>query len=167
MSSRIRSSRLLASLRSSAEAGARMICLDFSFWSRFLVEVCEELSSLGLLWSAKQLFKSGTYHFWRSLGDTALMSILVNSMPCGRRSSVTFLTSGVWTGSGKFCDWLSISARLSKDPSKFLHPVHLQFWLQRIPDWKHSQYFLRQPLFLQEQPFTWCWVLSFFSSCGC
>ena len=30
-----------------------------------------------------------------------------------------------------------------------------------MPDWKHSQYFFRQPDFLHEQPFT-CWCAVWF-----
>ena len=36
--------------------------------------------------------------------------------------------------------------------SKFLQSMHLQLSEQKTPAWKHSQYFLRQPLFLQLQP---------------
>lgn len=37
-------------------------------------------------------------------------------------------------------------------PSKFLHSLHLHCSEHMTPAWKHSQYFLRHPLFLQWQP---------------
>ena len=37
-------------------------------------------------------------------------------------------------------------------PGRFLQSLHLQFSLQGICAWKHSQYFLRQPDFLQWHP---------------
>lgn len=37
-------------------------------------------------------------------------------------------------------------------PSKFLQSTHLQFSPHVAPAWKHSQYFFRQPLFLQLHP---------------
>ena len=36
--------------------------------------------------------------------------------------------------------------------SKFLQSMHLQLSEQKMEAWKHSQYFFRQPLFLQLQP---------------
>lgn len=41
---------------------------------------------------------------------------------------------------------------LSSLPSKFLQSMHLQFSEQRTLAWKHSQYFLRHPDFLQLHP---------------
>ena len=43
-------------------------------------------------------------------------------------------------------------ACLSSLPSKFLQSMHLQFSEQRMLAWKHSQYFLRHPDFLQWHP---------------
>ena len=37
----------------------------------------------------------------------------------------------------------------------FLHPSHRQRSEHLTPDWKHSQYFLMQPLFLQLHPLVW------------
>ena len=48
---------------------------------------------------------------------------------------------------------LSRMALRSGPPSTFLQKVHLQFSEQTMPAWKHSQYFLRQPDFLQAQPY--------------
>eukprot|EP00353_Schmidingerella_taraikaensis_P006280 CAMPEP_0185576324 /NCGR_PEP_ID=MMETSP0434-20130131/7282_1 /TAXON_ID=626734 ORGANISM="Favella taraikaensis, Strain Fe Narragansett Bay" /NCGR_SAMPLE_ID=MMETSP0434 /ASSEMBLY_ACC=CAM_ASM_000379 /LENGTH=128 /DNA_ID=CAMNT_0028193483 /DNA_START=804 /DNA_END=1190 /DNA_ORIENTATION=+ len=47
-------------------------------------------------------------------------------------------------------------AFLSMDSSKFLQLLHLQMDEQRIPDWKHSQYFFKQADFLHAQPFECC-----------
>ncbi len=54
----------------------------------------------------------------------------------------------------KLIRWTLLSSKMrrSRLPSKFLQSQHLQFSLQYMPAWKHSQYFLRQPLFLQAQP---------------
>lgn len=41
---------------------------------------------------------------------------------------------------------------LSSLPSKFLQSIHLQFSEHSILAWKHSQYFLRHPDFLQWHP---------------
>ena len=46
----------------------------------------------------------------------------------------------------------------SREPgrtSKFLQSMHLQLSEQKMEAWKHSQYFFRQPLFLQLQPLLW------------
>lgn len=49
-------------------------------------------------------------------------------------------------------------------PEKFLQSAHLQLPPQRMPAWKHSQYFFRQPDFLQLQPLqcatgsSWRWT---------
>lgn len=50
--------------------------------------------------------------------------------------------------------WCSFwnNARLSSLPSKFLQSTHLQLSEQRMFAWKHSQYFLRHPDFLQWHP---------------
>ena len=42
-------------------------------------------------------------------------------------------------------------------PARFLQSMHLQCSVHWMPAWKHSQYFLRQPLFLQWQPFA-CFI---------
>ena len=39
--------------------------------------------------------------------------------------------------------------------SVFLQSVHLHAAVHRMSAWKHSQYFLRQPDFLQWQPLLW------------
>ena len=43
----------------------------------------------------------------------------------------------------------------SRRTSKFLQSMHLQLSEQKMEAWKHSQYFFRQPLFLQLQPLLW------------
>lgn len=48
---------------------------------------------------------------------------------------------------------LSSTIFRSTEPSKFLHSQHLQLSPQKIPAWKHSQYFLRHPDFLHAQPY--------------
>jgi hypothetical protein len=45
--------------------------------------------------------------------------------------------------------------RATELASWFLQSTHLQMSLQNTPAWKHSQYFLRQPLFLQWHPLLW------------
>lgn len=53
--------------------------------------------------------------------------------------------------------------------SKFLQSTHLHISVQKMPPWKHSQYFFRQELFLQLQPLVWRTVPSgaLRMLCGC
>jgi hypothetical protein len=48
-------------------------------------------------------------------------------------------------------DW----GRIMALASKFLQSMHLQLSEQKMEAWKHSQYFFRQPLFLQLHPLLW------------
>ena len=53
---------------------------------------------------------------------------------------------------------LRLCQRVWREPgrtSKFLQSMHLQLSEQKMEAWKHSQYFFRQPLFLQLQPLLW------------
>ena len=47
------------------------------------------------------------------------------------------------------------SRQVRRRTSKFLQSMHLQLSEQKMEAWKHSQYFFRQPLFLQLQPLLW------------
>lgn len=49
--------------------------------------------------------------------------------------------------------------------SKFLQSTHLHMSEHRMLAWKHSQYFFRQPLFLQLQPLLWRTRLPVMGSC--
>jgi len=51
--------------------------------------------------------------------------------------------------------------------SMFLQPSHLQSSEHFIPAWKHSQYFFKQPDFLQLQPFACRIAAAFLSAALC